>query len=39
MECAFLFSFETKMLYLKVVGFAKVDILRSINHLKSEIKR
>ena len=38
-SCPFLFPFETKQLFFKLVSFIGVDIYRSLYFLKKHIKR
>jgi len=38
-SCAFLFSFNTKLLYLKLISFISVDSLRALNFLRQYMKK
>lgn len=38
-SCSFLFSFETKLLYLKLVSLISVDVQRSMQYLKQHLKQ
>ena len=38
-SCSFLFSYETKLLYFKLVSFLGVDINRSLGYLRQYQKK